>query len=90
MARNAGILMAHVFPQGGVVGGHASAMRLDGWTVMDRTANADAGVIVHWPMMEPVQTRWQQKTADEQRKDRDKAVAAIDRFYSWVNAQVFR
>ena len=86
VARNAGILMAHVFPQGGVVGGHASAMRLDGWTVMDRTANADAGVIVHWPMMEPVQTRWQQKTADEQRKDRDKAVAAIDRFFDSAEA----
>ncbi|MCX5639707.1 MAG: amidohydrolase family protein [Planctomycetota bacterium] len=86
VARNAGILMAHVFPVSGVVGGHASAMRLDGWTIMDRTVNAEAGMIVHWPMMEPVQSRWQSKSFDEQRKDRDKAIAAIDRFFDAAEA----
>ena len=86
VARNGGILMAHVFPEGGVVGGHASAMRLDGWTAVDRTARAEAGMIVHWPMMEPVQSRWQSKSFDDQRKDRDKAIAAIDRFFDSAEA----
>jgi hypothetical protein len=57
VARNAGILMVHAFPQGGVVSGHASAMRLDGWTAMDRTVRADAGLVVRWPMMEQVEAR---------------------------------
>ena len=86
VARSAGILMAHVFPQGGVVGGHASAMRLDGWTAVARTARPRAGMIVHWPMMEPVQSRWGSKPSEEQRKDRDKAIAAIDRFFDSAEA----
>jgi imidazolonepropionase-like amidohydrolase len=81
VARNAGILMVHAFPSGGVVAGHASAMRLDGWTAVDRTALEHAGLIVRWPMMEPVQSRWMQRTPEEQRKERDKRLAAIDRFF---------
>ncbi len=80
VARNAGILMVHAFPEGGVVAGHASAMRLDGWTAMDRTARADAGLVVRWPMMEPVQARWA-RTPEEQRKERDRRLAEIDRFF---------
>ena len=86
VARNAGILMAHAFPQGGVVSGHASVMRLDGWTAMDRTVKPAAGVVVHWPMMEPVQSRWMAKSADEQRKDRDRKLAEIDRFFDAAEA----
>jgi imidazolonepropionase-like amidohydrolase len=85
VARNAGILMAHTFPSGGVVAGHASAMRLDGWTAMERTVRPAAGLIVRWPMMEPVQARWA-KSSDEQRKDRDKRLAEIDRFFDAAEA----
>ena len=86
VARNAGILMVHAFPSGGVVGGHASAMRLDGWTAVDRTAKERAGLVVSWPMMEPVQSRWMQRSAEEQRKERDKRLAAIDRFFDDAEA----
>lgn len=85
VARNAGILMVHAFPQGGVVGGHASAMRLDGWTAMDRTVLPDAGMVLHWPMMEGVQARWA-RPAEEQRKERDRRLAAIDRFFDAAEA----
>lgn len=85
VARNAGILMAHTFPSGGVVAGHASAMRLDGWTAMERTVRPAAGLIVRWPMMEPVQARWA-KSSEEQRKDRDKRLAEIDRFFDAAEA----
>ena len=85
VARNAGILMAHTFPSGGVVAGHASAMRLDGWTALERTVRPAAGLIVRWPMMEPVQARWA-KSSDEQRKDRDRRLAEIDRFFDAAEA----
>lgn len=86
VARNAGILMVHAFPSGGTVAGHASAMRLDGWTAVDRTANELAGLIVRWPMMEPVQARWMQRTPEDQRKERDRRIAAIDRFFDDAEA----
>jgi hypothetical protein len=37
-------------------------------------------------MMEPVQSRWQSKSFEDQRKDRDKAIAAIDRFFDSAEA----
>ena len=86
VARNAGILMVHAFPSGGTVAGHASAMRLDGWTAIDRTAHELAGLIVRWPMMEPVQARWVQRTPEDQRKERDRRIAAIDRFFDDAEA----
>jgi imidazolonepropionase-like amidohydrolase len=86
VARNAGILMVHAFPAGGTVAGHASAMRLDGWTAVDRTAHELAGLIVRWPMMEPVQARWVQRTPEDQRKERDRRIAAIDRFFDDAEA----
>ncbi|MFM9098378.1 MAG: amidohydrolase family protein [Phycisphaerales bacterium] len=86
VARNAGILMVHAFPQGGIVGGHASAMRLDGWTALERTVRAEAGMVVRWPMMDAVQSRWTSRSPEEQRKERDKAVAAIDRFFDEAEA----
>jgi imidazolonepropionase-like amidohydrolase len=86
VARNAGILMVHAFPSGGTVAGHASAMRLDGWTAVDRTAHELAGLIVRWPMMEPVQARWVQRTPEDQRKERDRRIATIDRFFDDAEA----
>jgi imidazolonepropionase-like amidohydrolase len=88
VARNAGILMAHVFPQGGTVSGHASAMRLDGWTAKDRAVRESAGLVLRWPMMEPVRSQWTKATPEEQRKERDKALAEIDRFFDAAEAYV--
>ena len=88
VARNAGILMAHVFPEGGTVSGHASAMRLDGWTARDRCVRESAGLVLRWPMMEPVRSRWTKATPEEQRKERDRALAGIDRFFDAAEAYV--
>lgn len=85
VARSAGILMVHAFPKGGVVGGHSSAMRLDGWTAMDRTVRADAGLVVRWPMMESVQARWA-RAPEDQRKERDRRLGEIDRFFDAAEA----
>jgi len=88
VARNAGILSVHAFPQGGVVSGRASAMRLDGWTAPDRCIRADAGIVLAWPMMEPVRARWSSTTPEEQRKKRDEQLTAIDRFFDDAAAYV--
>jgi imidazolonepropionase-like amidohydrolase len=88
VARNAGILMAHVFPAGGILGGHASAMRLDGWTAVERTYRADAGMILHWPLMDVLPPNVTRKPADEQRKARDRTLGEIDRFFDRAAAYV--
>ncbi len=88
VARNAGVLMVHTFPEGGVLSGHASAMRLDGWTIADRTVRPDAGMVLRWPMMDVLPPSATQKPADEQRKARDRVLASIDRIFDQAEAYV--
>ncbi|MFO1078192.1 MAG: amidohydrolase family protein [Planctomycetota bacterium] len=49
VARSNGVLVACVFPRGGLVPGRASVIQLDGWTNADMTVRADAGPVVAWP-----------------------------------------
>ncbi len=49
VARAAGILTALVFPRGGLVGGRASSIRLDGWTWEQMAIDAGSGLVVSWP-----------------------------------------
>ena len=49
VARRGGVMVAGVFPQGGVVPGRASVMQLDGWTWEDMALVRDAGLGLSWP-----------------------------------------
>lgn len=49
VTRSNGVLVAAVFPQGGLVPGRAAVIRLDGWTNSDLAVQDDAGVVVAWP-----------------------------------------
>jgi imidazolonepropionase-like amidohydrolase len=51
VTRRNGVLTAGVLPQGGLVPGRASVIRLDGWTNEDMTIERDAGLYVEWPFM---------------------------------------
>lgn len=51
ITRRNGVLTAGVLPQGGLVPGRASVIRLDGWTNEDMTIQRDAGLYVEWPFM---------------------------------------
>lgn len=90
VARAGGVLNTCLFPQGGVVAGHASVMRLDGWTSEDQTVQPRAGLVVNWPVMDVVSAPWMRKSAEEQRKEAAEQVRAIDRFLdrakAWVDA----
>ena len=82
VARSGGVLNTVVFPQSGVVAGHASAMRIDGWTSEDQTMVARAGLIVRWPMTEPIVAPWMDKSVDDQKKDAAKNLKEIDTFFN--------
>lgn len=49
VTRANGILTALVAPQGNLISGYASLIRLDGWTNDELTIRARAGLVVRWP-----------------------------------------
>ncbi|HBN13866.1 MAG: amidohydrolase family protein [Pseudomonadota bacterium] len=44
-----GILTAQITPQGGLVSGSSSVMKLDGWNWEDTLLSADGAMHMHWP-----------------------------------------
>ncbi len=51
VARRNGVLVAGVFPQGGLIPGRVSAIQLDGWTWEDMALERHAGLAISWPFM---------------------------------------
>lgn len=49
VARRNGVLVAGVFPQGGVIPGRVSAIQLDGWTWEDMALERHGGLSINWP-----------------------------------------
>ena len=91
VARSGGVLNTVVFPQSGVVAGHASVMRVDGWTSEDQTLVPRAGLVVNWPMTEPIVAPWMDKSVEDQKKDAAKNLKEIDTFFerakTWMLAR---
>ncbi|MSR44288.1 MAG: hypothetical protein EXS15_02890 [Phycisphaerales bacterium] len=81
VARMGGVLLALVFPQGGVVSGEASLIRLNGWTNDDVAVVPDAGIIVRWPATEPAPRWYTTKNADEQEKARQLTMRTLNDFF---------
>ena len=44
-----GILTAQITPQGGLISGSSTVMKLDGWNWEDATLASDVGLHLHWP-----------------------------------------
>ncbi len=51
VTRRNGVLVAGVFPQGGLIPGRASVIQLDGWTWEDLAIERHAGMAINWPFM---------------------------------------
>jgi hypothetical protein len=86
VARAGGVLTSCLFPQGGTVAGHASVMRLDGWTSEQQTIVPRAGLVVNWPISEPIVASWMDKTVDAQKQDSGKQMKEIERFFDQAKA----
>jgi len=72
VTRANGITIAVTMPGGGVVSGTAAALELDGWTWEEMTLKAPVGLIVNWPSMTISRARWERRTEEEQKKEREK------------------
>ncbi len=75
--RSNGILLVNSVPQGGVVSGQSSLMRLDGWTREDLAVKRVSGLMLNWPSMEISNAWWMRKSAAEQQKEIEINVRAI-------------
>ncbi|MCX6140470.1 MAG: hypothetical protein NTX15_06535 [Candidatus Kapabacteria bacterium] len=61
--RTNGVLLVNSVPQGGIVSGQSSLMRLDGWTREDIAVKRVSGLMLNWPSMEISTAWWMRKTA---------------------------
>lgn len=88
VARLGGVLSALVFPEGGLMCGQASLIRLDGWTVEDLAVKPDAGLVIRWPATEPA-PRWAtSRDPDRQEEERAKALRSIETFVQRAKAYI--
>ena len=86
VARVNGITSALVAPRGGALSGTSALIHLDGWTWEDMTVSAPVGLHVQWPNMTPVHAWWQRKSDEEQKKDRDQAIANLRKAFDDARA----
>ena len=74
VTRANGVTMAVIAPGGGAIAGSAAALTLDGWTWEDMTLRAPVGMVIYWPQMTINRAPWEQRSEEEQKKSRDKAL----------------
>ncbi len=86
VSRAAGILLAVAAPEGGIVGGSASAIRLEGWTPAEMTVDPAVGVVITWPVVEPARVLVSRRSPEEQRKRAKEDLEKIARFFDEMKA----
>jgi imidazolonepropionase-like amidohydrolase len=77
VGRSGGVLTVLTVPSGGLIVGQSACIQLDGWTWEDMTLKSGVGLHITWPRMQPVDAWWIEQSAEEQTKDRDRALQAI-------------
>lgn len=93
VARANGFSHAQAIPVGGLVSGHSSVIRLEGWTIEDLAEKRSAGLHISWPSFQLDTSprhlsgnpdKW--KSPEEQVKERDKRLREIDEFFDQAAA----
>ena len=88
VTRSNGVLVAGVFPLGGLVPGRAAVVQLEGWTTEELTVLGDAGVVVNWPVLprldnlRDVRPEVKKELAERGHKER----ARIEQFFAQARA----
>ncbi len=86
VTRLTGVLTVGVMPEGGTVPGRASVLRMDGWTWEDLAVLDDAGLVVNWPNVRPIRSRWMRQTDEEQMENARKNLQAIEDAFAAADA----
>lgn len=82
VARSNGVLTFAVTPSGGSIPGRGSIMRADGWTWEDMAIDDDAGLVINWPNVRPINAWWMNQSDEEQLRRAREAVQSIDDAFS--------
>jgi len=86
VSRAAGILLAMPVPNGGLVSGSASAIRLDGWTPEALTIDPSIGLVMTWPMVDPARSLVSRRSPEDQRRRAKEDIEKIGRFFDEMKA----
>ncbi|MCH7760455.1 amidohydrolase family protein [candidate division TA06 bacterium] len=78
VTRANGITSVVTAPRGGLISGTSALIHLDGWTWEEMTVKAPLALNVNWPSMTTIRAWWMEKSEEEQRKDREKALNELD------------
>ena len=84
--RSNGILMAHVTPEGGVVAGRSSLMRMDGWTREDIAVQMHSAMVIDWPSMGSAKPWWSEMSDEEWERQQKKAITELAVFFREASA----
>lgn len=83
--RSNGVLLALSVPEGGIMPGTSSVMKLDGWNWEDAVYKTDAVTQLNWPSMR-IRNAWWAPPAEEQRKRSAEEMNAIKTFFNEAKA----
>lgn len=83
--RSNGVLSAMSVPEGGVITGTSSLMKLAGWNWEDAVYKADLGIHLNWPSMRIYSASWA-PSVEEQRENTAKNYTAIINFFKEAKA----
>lgn len=79
--RSNGVTTAQIVPQGGLLSGTSAIINLDGWTIEDAALVRQAGIHLNWPWMRVIKAWWMQTPEEEQKKNIDKNLKAIEKAF---------
>lgn len=82
VTRSNGVLTVGVMPEGGSITGRASVLRMDGWTWEGLTIADDAGLVINWPNVNPIRSRWMQQSDEEQMENMRRNLRVIEDAFS--------
>lgn len=89
VTRASGILTAVTFPRGGVISGRPAIIRMDGWTWENMALDTEAGILLNWPRVDPVSSRFRRWRGRGGGDDRvEEQLEQIDRFFDEVEAYI--
>lgn len=83
--RSNGVLLAQITPQGDIMPGTSSVMKLNGWNWEDATQKADVAIHLNWPTMYIINASYA-GTADEQKERTTKALKDIKTYFDEAKA----
>lgn len=86
VSRAAGILISVSVPDGGLISGSASALRMDGWTPEELTIDPSIGLVMTWPMVEPARSFASRRSPEEQKRRAMEDLGRIARFFDEMKA----